>query len=252
MSQVGGQSRLVDLLRPGPGRRPRRSARRFCACTSRSIMPLAGPVSKASSSPSAAHQGDVADAAEVQHRDRRGSARTSAPGRRDRPGASGAPCPPAATSAVRKSKATGRPRPSASRWASIELDRAAPGALARRRLVQHRLAVEADEIEIRGGEADARPGTPRPPARCSRRWRRAALAKIVGRRRIPRPGQGRGGRPPAQRAVSGASLRSPAGPKPVMASPSVSSTAMSTASSEVPVMKPRTRMAALTAMATAR
>ncbi|MNQ65838.1 hypothetical protein D3C85_803070 [compost metagenome] len=41
--------------------------------------------------------------------------------------------------------------------------------------------------------------------------------------------------------VSASSFISPAGPKLMMFSPSVSITAMSTASSEVPVMKPSTR-----------
>jgi hypothetical protein len=51
--------------------------------------------------------------------------------------------------------------------------------------------------------------------------------------------------------VSSRSLRSPAGPKAWISSPSVSSTAMSTASSEVPVMNPRIFMVRLTAMARA-
>ena len=72
---------------PGPRQRAVLVAtRRPCGpAPSRSIMPLAGPVSKASSSPSGADQGDVGDAAEVEHRDRRRAAPSSAPGRRDRP-----------------------------------------------------------------------------------------------------------------------------------------------------------------------
>jgi hypothetical protein len=87
--------------------------------------------------------------------------------------------------------------------------------------------------------------------KCSSATARRASPKIAG------SGSPRG-QPRAMVVVSSSrsrvasrSLRSPAGPKAWICSPSVSSTAMSTASSEVPVMNPRIRMVWLTAMARA-
>ena len=114
-------------------------ARRCAARTQSSSGPLPGPVSNASSAPSGADPGHV-------RRRRRCSAPPAAsadraPARRDRPARAAPPAPPAATSAERKSYATGMPVRQRQRRGVADLPGPPPV-----RLVQDGLAVEADQV----------------------------------------------------------------------------------------------------------
>jgi hypothetical protein len=79
--------------------------------------------------------------------------------------------------------------------------------------------------------------------------RLGGLGEDLRRRLVARPASGDLGGDQQQVAGLLAQLALAAGPKAWIVSPSVSSTAMSTASSEVPVMNPRIRMVRLTATA---
>ena len=163
-------------------------------------------------------------------RRRRGSGTRPAPPRRStarrRSGRTAPAAPPRRRSPRRRCGSPRPPaRPTSARQpvAAPDLVRAAPA-----RLVRQRLPVEADELDARR----TRPPPPHAPPAPAPRPPRAPAS----------PGQ----RPSAaaqQRPVLGAHRRAKAlGPKPAIVSPSVSSTAASTPSIEVPDISPSARI----------
>ena len=137
----------------------------------------------------------------------------------------------------------GHAGPPRQQLAVAELDGASERAGVRP-LVQHRLAVEADQVEVAPGQAvRGQEGLGGVEVLLGHGRGAGGEDRRLRRRRAPRRAPPRW--PPARgRAWRSLSLRSPAGPKAWIVSPSVSSTAMSTASSEVPLMNPRTFIAA--------
>ena len=184
-SDFGGRRRQVRDARPARPAPPRRpappaatapsssNARPSRSARKSSISALPGPVSKATSAPSAsgpAARGSTQVTLPTPPRFRNATG-ASAPidsGRR-RSGRTAPAAPPRRrepTSAVRKSQTTGSPTSSRQPVAAPDLVRAAPA-----RLVRQRLAVEADELDpVEAGDRRRRaPPAPAPRPRRARR-----------------------------------------------------------------------------------